>query len=469
MFLRSFFDENLAQMSYLIGCQQTNEAIIIDPVRETEAYFETAEKEGLKIIAAAETHIHADFLSGARELAVNHDIKLYLSDEGDEDWKYDYAENINASLLKDGSEFKLGKIKFEVMHTPGHTPESISFILTDEGGGSKEPMGIFTGDFVFVGDIGRPDLLEKAAGIADTAEIGARQMFHSLQKFKQLPDFLQVWPGHGAGSACGKALGAVPMTTVGYEKINNWALRTNNEEEFVKILLSGQPEPPRYFAMMKKLNKIGPDLINQKQTTQLSSVSELEKIKNDAVLIDTRDAFEFSKAHLKESINIPFNKSFTNWAGWLLDYDHDIILIASEKNIKAIKMSLRSIGLDKVIAAAEPSLALEDENKLESYDEISVQQLQKYLQDDNYYLIDVRNNSEWEEGRIAGAHHIMLGTLVDQIEELPKEKTYLMQCRSGARSAIATSLMQANGFKNVLNVKGGYLAWTKEKFPITKR
>lgn len=467
MFFRSFFDENLAQMSYLVGCQRTGEAIIVDPARKIDHYFETAKKEGLKIVAATETHIHADFLSGMRELAENHDVKLYISDEGDENWKYEYVKNLDYELLKDGSEFKLGMIDFEVMHTPGHTPESISIVLTDKGAGSQEPMGIFTGDFVFVGDIGRPDLLEKAAGIADTAEAGAKQMFHSLQKFKALPDFMQVWPGHGAGSACGKALGAVPMSTVGYEKVNNWALRTEDEEKFVQLLLSGQPEPPKYFAMMKRLNKIGPNLINHEKTVPLADAMELEKHHKEAVLLDTRTAVEFAKAHYQGAINIPFNKSFTNWAGWILDYDQDIVLVASEKYVKDIKESLRSIGLDRVVAAIEPSRLLEAQDKIDNYDEVSIEQLQEYLEDDQYRLIDVRNNSEWEAGRIDGAEHIMLGTLKDQLDQLPKDKTYLMQCRSGARSAIATSIMKANGFENVLNVKGGYLAWLSEKLPVT--
>lgn len=467
MLFRSFFDENLAQMSYLVGCQRTGEAIIVDPARKIDPYFETAKKEGLKIVAATETHIHADFLSGMRELAENHDVKLYISDEGDENWKYEYVKNLDYELLKDGSEFKLGMIDFEVMHTPGHTPESISIVLTDKGAGSQEPMGIFTGDFVFVGDIGRPDLLEKAAGIADTAEAGAKQMFHSLQKFKALPDFMQVWPGHGAGSACGKALGAVPMSTVGYEKVNNWALRTEDEEKFVQLLLSGQPEPPKYFAMMKRLNKIGPDLINHEKTVQLAGAMELEEHYKEAVLLDARNAVEFAKAHYQGAINIPFNKSFTNWAGWILDYDQDIVLVASEKYVEDIKESLRSIGLDRVVAAIEPSRLLEAQDKIDNYDEISIEQLQEYLEDDQYRLIDVRNNSEWEAGRIDGAKHIMLGTLKDQLDQLPKDKTYLMQCRSGARSAIATSIMKANGFENVLNVKGGYLAWLSEKLPVT--
>ncbi|WP_145653444.1 MBL fold metallo-hydrolase, partial [Bacillus paralicheniformis] len=213
MLLRYFYDEKLAHASYLVGCQKTGEAIVIDPGRNLKPYLQAAEDEGLNITAAAETHIHADFVSGARELGATHQAKLYLSDEGDADWKYQYVDELKHQLVKDGDRFSIGNLMFEVMHTPGHTPESISFLLTDGGGNADRPIGIFTGDFVFVGDIGRPDLLEKAAGIKGTSQSGAREMFKSLGKFKQLPDYLQVWPAHGAGSACGKALGAIPTTT----------------------------------------------------------------------------------------------------------------------------------------------------------------------------------------------------------------------------------------------------------------
>lgn len=252
MFFRSYFDEKLAQYSYMVACQKTGEAIVIDPARDITPYIETAQKEGFRLTAATETHIHADFVSGARQLAHDYGVTLYLSDEGDENWKYQYLDNLSAQLVKDGDVFMVGNVEFKVMHTPGHTPESISFVLTDRGGGSTEPMGIFTGDFVFVGDVGRPDLLEKAAGVKGTAASGAAQMYESLQKFRQLPDYLVVWPGHGAGSACGKSLGAVPLSTVGYEKANNWALQEMDKEQFEKELLKDQPEPPKYFAVMKK-------------------------------------------------------------------------------------------------------------------------------------------------------------------------------------------------------------------------
>ncbi|WP_239691180.1 MBL fold metallo-hydrolase [Geobacillus proteiniphilus] len=187
-----FFDEQLAHMSYLVGCQRTGEAIVIDPGRNIDWYIDTAKKEGLQIVAATETHIHADFVSGAKELVKRCGAKLYLSDEGDENWKYEYLDEVDHELVKEGSVFTVGNVEFQVLHTPGHTPEHVSFILTDKGGGATKPMGIFTGDFVFVGDVGRPDLLEKAAGVSGTADVGARQMFESLKKFKALPDYLQV-------------------------------------------------------------------------------------------------------------------------------------------------------------------------------------------------------------------------------------------------------------------------------------
>ena len=240
MLLKYFYDKSLAHASYMVGCQRTGEAIVIDPSRSVGQYLEAAASEGLRITGSAETHIHADFVSGSRELADRAGATLYLSDEGPADWKYQFADKHASQLLKDGDVVKVGKIKLEVMHTPGHTPEHISFVLTDEGGGANVPMGIFTGDFVFVGSIGRPDLLETATGVAGSAEKGARQLYHSIARLKNIPDHLQVWPAHGAGSACGKGLGAIPSSTVGYEKLFNPSLQYHDEQEFVDYMAEGK-------------------------------------------------------------------------------------------------------------------------------------------------------------------------------------------------------------------------------------
>lgn len=457
MYFRSFFDEKLAQYSYLVGCQRTGEAIVIDPARDSSEVIAVAKKEGLHISAATETHIHADFVSGSRQLANDLNVKLYLSDEGDADWKYQYTDGLTVDFVKDGSTFTIGNLDFEVMHTPGHTPESISFVLTDRGGGATSPIGIFTGDFVFVGDIGRPDLLEKAAGIADTADSGARDMFKSVQRFKELPDYMMVWPAHGAGSACGKSLGAVPSSTVGYEKQFNWAMKETNEEAFVTELLKDQPEAPVYFAEMKKVNKMGPAIIEDKTVPVISSKEEFEKeLQNSSTFVlDTRSANLVEKTLVPGAINIPFNKAFTNWAGWLIGYDEQMVIIAEESQREDIVDSLQSIHLDAVKAFVDPSLL--NEMDLTTYETLSVDEFKEEMP--NGYVMDVRNDTEWNEGHIDGAHHHFLGKLRETT--LPKDTPILMHCQGGARSAIGATVLKSLGFEDVKHMAGGYAAYKK--------
>jgi len=401
MFLKYFYDEKLAQASYMVGCQATGDAIVIDPARDINPYVEAAAKEGLRIIAATETHIHADFVSGARELAVTQGSKLYLSGEGGDKWRQRYTEGLVHEWVHDGNRFKVGNIAFEVMHTPGHTPESISFLVSDCGGGiDRDAMGIFSGDFVFVGDIGRPDLLEKAVGVKGSSDQAARQMFQSVQRFKELPDHLQLWPGHGAGSACGKALGAIPSSTVGYEKKFNWAMSQTDEDTFVGLLLEGQPEPPRYFAEMKRLNVEGPELIGHLPDGLLTEQGELRKLLNDgAQVLDTRPAAIFRTAHLPGTINIAYNKSFITWAGWLVDYDRPLYLIADASQQDNILRDLRSIGLDNVAGIAP--LEVVDEStvgSLQSYEEVSPVEAQVLVASDEAVLVDVRHDAGWSKG-----------------------------------------------------------------------
>src|SRR6185369_6518520 len=255
--LKRFYDENLAQASYLIGCSVTGNAIVIDPNRDVDQYIEAARDERLRITHVAETHIHADFVSGSRELAARTGATIYLSAEGGTDWQYGFRNDANVQLVHDGDRIKVGNVQIQVAHTPGHTPEHITFFITD-GAAADRPIAAVTGDFVFVGDVGRPDLLERAANVKGTMIDGARQLFKSLQAFKQQPDYLQIWPGHGAGSACGKGLSSIPHSTVGYERKFNWAFSMESESEFVDAVLAGQPEPPRYFGEMKRINRAGP-------------------------------------------------------------------------------------------------------------------------------------------------------------------------------------------------------------------
>ena len=347
MLLKYFYDKALAHASYMVGCQKAKVAVVVDPGRDIEQYLEMANREGLKLIAVAETHIHADYVSGARELADRVGTTLYVSDEGPAEWKYQFADQYEHQLLKDGDSFIIGNIRFDALHTPGHTPESISFLLTDEGGHADRPMGIFTGDFVFVGSIGRPDLLEEAAGLANTAEPGARDLFHSAEKFKQLPDFLQIWPAHGAGSACGKGLGAVPSSTVGYEKLFNPALQFTDEERFVQYILSDQPEAPKYFAVMKRVNKEGPDVIGDKGLPESQPIDDLNSALDAATVIDLSPSDQFAVGHVPRTINIP-TAMLAGWAGWVVDYSKPAYLIADPSQLPESSRVLRKIGLDDV-------------------------------------------------------------------------------------------------------------------------
>lgn len=460
MYLKTFVDDKLAQNAYLVGCQKTGEAIIIDPPRHFDHIIEDAKKEGLKVTAAADTHIHADYVSGARELAIKHDVKLYLSDEGDKDWKYEYTDGIEAELIKEGSKINVGNVELEVMFTPGHTPESLSFILTDFGGGATEPLGIFTGDFVFVGDVGRPDLLEEAAGIKNTAEIGARDMFASLQRFKQLPDHLIIWPGHGAGSACGKSLGSVPTSTIGYEKQVNWALKIDEEEAFVKELLKDQPEAPTYFAKMKEVNKVGPAVLEKHEIPIIVDGNELKELMqiDKTLIIDTRNASEAQSTLLEGAINIPFDSKFTNWVGWLAKYDEQLLLLTKADERQAVKTALESIGFDSIKGFIDETVI--SEFKTNSYETIEVAQFIKEMDSKDVVIVDVRNATEWAAGHFEGAEHLFLGKLRDL--PLPENKKVMVHCQTGARSAIAASILIARGIKNVNHMRSSYAQTIKQ-------
>ncbi|RPI73387.1 MAG: MBL fold metallo-hydrolase [Ignavibacteriales bacterium] len=462
MYFEHIYEKGLAQASYFIGCQETKEAIVIDPKRDIDTYLKIA-KGKYNITHIAETHIHADFLSGSRELSNATGADIYLSDEGGDEWQYQFPHK----GLKDGDVIKIGNIKLEVIHTPGHTPEHISFLLTDTKNSDK-PVMFFTGDFVFVGDIGRPDLLERAAGIKGTMVNGARQMFKSLQRFKTLPDYLQVWPGHGAGSACGKSLGAVPSSTIGYEKIVNWAFQIDDEEEFVQKLLEGQPEPPKYFKMMKHMNKKGPAILNKISLPEKLSVEQFgEALNNNFHIVDTRDRNSFAKEHIEGSINIQNNTVFSNWAGWVLDYDKPIVLISSDNKIEEINKKLIRIGLDNVLGYFDDINELKKNGvKTSSIDMISTEEMNQLK--DNAFVIDTRNKTEYEEGFIPGAHHIFTGYIEDNLEYIPKDNRVITYCTSGDRSSIAASILKANGFYNIINYPAGISGWERANLETEK-
>ena len=472
MFLKRFYDDGLAQASYLIGCAKTGEALVIDANRDIQQYLDAVAAEKLRVTHVTETHIHADYVSGSRELARATGAKLLLSAEGGKDWQYGFAAADRATLLRDGDQFKVGNILIEAMHTPGHTPEHLSFLVTDTAGAS-EPMGIASGDFVFVGDVGRPDLLERAAKIAGTMEAGAKQLFHSLERFRKLPDWIQVWPGHGAGSACGKSLGAVPTSTVGYEKRFNWGVGTTDEKDFVTMVLAGQPDPPLYFAEMKRINRDGPRVLGGFPTPERAGRTALQRaLEGGATVIDARTADAFAEEHAPGTINIPLGKSFSTWAGWLVRYDVDLHLIADDEHAlhRAVR-DLAMIGLDRVTGwsdgavIAEWSAARLPTGRVAKTD---VKALAPRLASGDVTVLDVRDLSEWSAGHLPGAIHIPLGRLSERLAEVPRDKPLIVQCQSGGRSAIGVSVLQRLGVANATNLVGGFAAWEQAGFEVVR-
>lgn len=460
MLLRRLYHDRLAQAGYLVACQATKEAIVVDPLRDPAPYLEAARQEGVTITAVTETHVHADFLSGAPALAAAAGATLMLSGEGEGPASYRRSSFPDARWLHDGDRLRLGKVALEVLHVPGHTPEHIAFLVTDTAA-DDAPMGMLSGDFLFVGDVGRPDLLERAAGMQGTMDASARQLFASLRRLAHLPDYLQIWPGHGAGSACGKALGAVPQTTLGYERRTNWALADMPEEEFVRRALEGQPEPPPYFARMKALNAIGAPAPTAARASSADAL--LGALRGGALAVDVRPAEAFAAGFLPGSLNVPLGNSFLGWAGSVIPADRDLVLIATpalRAPAEHAARELRLIGIDRVLGVLAPErLATPGAplGTLPSMPAIAMEDQSRR----GVTVLDVRTRSEWNEGHLPGARLIPLPELASRLDELRGLGPIAVHCQGGSRSAVAASVLRAAGFDDVINVEGGYSAWLR--------
>lgn len=437
MFFQQIYDKTLSQASYIIGCQATGEAIVIDAKRDVDSYIDIAKAERLRITHVAETHIHADFLSGTRELAVLTGAGIYLSDEGGADWQYVYPH----TGLHKGDRLTVGNLSLEVLHTPGHTPESISFLLRDHPS-SEHPVMLFSGDFVFVGDIGRPDLLERVAHVDGAKEEGAWQMFQSLETFRKLPDYVQVWPGHGAGSACGKALGAVPSSTVGYEKIRNWAFQFAGDfEKFKTSLLSDQPEVPPYFAHMKRMNRFDRPLLLAVPQYPILVACDVQELDN-ARLVDARPKAQYAHSHVLGSLNIQHNKSMATWSGWMLPYGSPIAIIAPKEEHAEITRKLMRIGFDDVAGFIDE---IERFPTIMSHT-LNIDGVDALKDTEDCILLDVRNQKEYRGGHLPGAVNCFVGDLPHCDLSAFRDKHLIVYCQSGDRASIAYSYLEQEGF-----------------------
>lgn len=468
MLLRQIFDPQLAQYAYLVGCPRSGEALIIDPERDIDRYRDIARENGLRITAVAETHIHADFVSGAQEFAQDSNVVLYLSAEGGPDWTYQWSKGRpNITLLRDGDTFKVGNIRIEAVHTPGHTPEHISFLITDLGAGADEPIALATGDFLFMGDVGRPDLLESAAGVKDVMEPSARTLQISLvERLKSYGDYLQILPGHGAGSACGKSLGAVPTTTLGYERRYNTPFKRAlaDREGFVKDILQGQPDPPRYFATMKRVNRDGIAVTGDIPRPQHVTAAELKaKLASRSVtVLDTRDSLrEFHAGHVAGAIAAPLNSPFfSNSAGSYIEAGEPVVVLVEHRDdVEVACRQLYRIGIDAVVGwmsvteACEAGLCgtVTQQKNLTSFSPSDMAP--------EGVVVDVRMTSEYQAGHISGALSIPYTRLRERLSEIPDGRPLYVHCASGKRAALATSFLNSRGFK-VTHLDGeiaGYL------------
>jgi hydroxyacylglutathione hydrolase len=460
MLLKYFYDEQLAQASYMVGCAATGEALVVDPMRDVEPYLAVAAREGLRITQVTETHIHADFVSGSRELAARTGATIYLSDMGPAEWKYTYANEPNIVLVGDGDHWMVGNIRIEVVYTPGHTPEHIAFLITDTAG-ADAPMGLFSGDFLFVGDVGRPDLLEEAAGMVGTKESGARNLFHTVERSKALPDYLQVWPAHGAGSACGKALGAIPSSTLGYEKRFNPAYQLDDEQTFIDWLLSGQPEAPRYFAQMKHVNKVGPALLSELPPMQQFDRAAIDAaLSNGDLVVDLRPQEAFRAAHVPGSLSVPATTAmYSTYIGWFVDYNRPTYLVLpDDADCTAILKTLRAIGIDNVPGYL-PASAIGA--PIASLPAVSVAELAEHIAADDTLVLDVRGRSEYAEVHLPHAMHIPLGFIPQRLAAIPRDRPIIVHCASGYRAQIGASLLRCAGFDNVAALVDAGGDWQK--------
>jgi len=472
MILRRFYDDRLAQASFLVGCARTGDAIVIDPNRDIEQYLQAAQAERLRISGVTETHIHADFVSGTLELADATRARIYVSDEGGPDWKYGFANDPGVIPVRNGSQIRAGNVRLDVMATPGHTPEHIAFVLTDEAA-VDEPIGIFTGDFVFVGDVGRPDLLERVVHVSGSMEQGARALFNSLERLRQMPGHLMLWPGHGAGSACGKSLGGLPVTTLAYERVTNWALRCKDVGDFLGQVLAGQPDPPPYFRQMKRLNQQGPPLLGGfRVPPRIDGVRVPDLVDAGALVVDTRPSAEHAEGAIPGALHIPLNSAFTTWAGWLLPYDRPIHLIApSEPAVRTAVRELAMIGLDRVDSWAGPD-ALEawvrQRGPLERLTQVAAPDAWARVQRGEWLLLDVRAANEYGAGHVPLAKHVPLGELPARAADLPRDRPIAVACGSGARSPIALSVLRRAGHRSLVDVREGFDGHTKAGLPVER-
>lgn len=458
----------LAIYTYLIVDPLTNQGVVIDATRDVDPILQKIQKTGTSIIALLETHVHADFLSGSKEL--KHQLAssppIFCSGLGGAKWVPNYTDK----LVEDFFTIHLGSISLQAWHTPGHTPEHIMWVIYNQNHDSKTPISALTGDFLFVGSIGRPDLLgqNSLSALSD-------QLYQSVfQTLPQLPGFLEIYPAHGSGSVCGKDIDPAPSSTLTKERQTNPFLQIQEKDLWIKFILDNLPPPPNYFSHMKQLNLQGPALLDTLKSIEeypLKNINPAQPL--NALMIDLRSKEEFAEKHIAKSLNIPLTASFINWAPIVIPYQAEVHLIANDKmTVEQAVKTLQIVGIDLVhfytIFDSEALLSLS--LKTSFYSVFTPQELQHRLLQNNqdFLLIDVRTPNEWQEGHIQEAKNVSLNTFSETLHQLPKDKSIIVICKSGYRGSIAASMLKKEGYAEVSNIQGGMQEWVQLQLPITK-
>lgn len=459
MFFQRYYLECLSHASYMIADEETKEAVVVDPQRDVGIYVDDAKNHGFTIKHVILTHFHADFIAGHIELRDKFDAHIYLGRRAEAEFEF--------HGLGDGDAILLGDIRLEALETPGHTPEGLSILVFDMEKDADKPYAVLTGDTLFLGDVGRPDLL---ASIGVTADELAHMLYDSLHnKLLKLPDETLVYPAHGAGSMCGKQLSDEAVTTLGEQRRYNYALQPMDEEEFVELVTADQPEAPAYFVHDAILNRQERPSLDESigETMKALDVQTVLALQTSgAQILDVRDPVEFAGAHLKGSLNIGIDGKYATWAGTMLKRDRPIVVVADPDRVEEAIVRLGRIGFDHVEGYLQGGMkALQDRPDLVArMNRVSVQSLDELNGETT--IIDIRTSKEWEGGNIEGSVNIPLSHLEKRLDEVPTTGNVVVQCQGGYRSAIAASLLAREGRENVMDLVGGYKAWTTSKRPV---
>ncbi len=462
MILKQYYLGCLAHASYLIADEGTKTAVVVDPQRDVDQYLQEATARALQIGYVFLTHFHADFLAGHLELRDRVGATICLGARAQAEYPF--------RPFKDGETLEFGAVRLQILETPGHTPESISIVVYDLQKNAQKPYAVLTGDTLFIGDVGRPDLL---ASIGITAEELAGMLYESLHhKLLALPDETLLYPAHGAGSMCGKNLSSETVSTIGQQRRYNYALQPMSKEEFVRLVTADQPEAPPYFIYDAMLNRKERPTLERTLEQELKSLpldDVLRLMNSGAQVIDVRDAADFEGAHLVGSINIGLGGSYATWAGTVLEREKPIVIIAEPGREYEAAMRLGRIGFDFVAGYLDGGMqALADRPDLLGRTErITAPTLAELLTaSEPPVVLDVRTPGEWREKRIKGSINIPLPHLQKRLQDVPRDRQVVVHCASGYRSAIAVSLLERHGITNVADLVGGFAAWEASKLEM---